>query len=235
MLTLAGAGHAVGEPILIGTVRADYTIGLTDSYGNAVNTLAAGVYDFEIRDESELHNFHLSGPGGVDLSTDVAFTGTAVWDDVVLAASGHYTYVCDPHAYAMKGSFTTAAAPPPPPPPGPPPPAPPPPPPAPPPPAPTPPPPTPPHVHPLEVRGVRISTERRGIARILVARARIDRPAPAKLALVKGRRTRASARKNWLGGGNAIRLRLPRSLAHGRWTAELSVGSLRFRRDIRIG
>jgi hypothetical protein len=102
-----------------------------------------------------------------------------------------------------------------------------------------------PHIHllarplvpqrPLEVKGVKISVERRGPRRVLVARARINRPATARLALARRGRTRASTRKSWVAGLNRIQVALPRPLARGRWTAMLRVGTYRFRRDIRIG
>jgi hypothetical protein len=230
MLALPGGVHAVGEPVLVGTVGPGYTIKLEDSGGNPVTTLPAGTYDVVVHDLSPEHNFHLSGPG-VEKATEVLTTGDTTWEDVVLAAGVTYNYVCDPHAYSMNGSFTTTAGPPPqPPPPGPPPPGPPP-------PGPPPPPspPPPPHVHPLQATGVKIILERRGKQRALVARARITRPAIAKLALQRRGRTRASTRKRWTTGPNTIRIALPRSLPRGRWTAELRVGTLRFKRVIRIG
>jgi plastocyanin len=242
VLTLPGAGHAVGEQQLVGTVGPGETIELEDSAGNPVTSLEPGAYDILVHDLSALHNFHLAGPG-VDQATTVAETGDTTWEDVVLQAGGTYSYVCDPHSPVMNGSFTTGAAPPPPPgppppgpaPPAPPPPGPPPPPlPLPPPPA-APPPPSPPHVHPLHVSGVRISIARRGARRFLVARARIDGAATAKLALARGSRIRSSARKTWRPGLNTIQLRLPRSLPRGRWTAVLQVGNHRFKRTIRFG
>jgi hypothetical protein len=90
-------------------------------------------------------------------------------------------------------------------------------------------------VHPLEVSGVRISVERRGAVRRLVARARVNKPAQARLVLMRGRLIRASARKLWVAGPNTIRATLPGSLRRGRWVAELRVGTSRFRRGIRIG
>jgi plastocyanin len=243
VLTLPGAGHAVGEQQLVGTVGPGHTIELEDSAGNPVTSPVPGAYDILVHDLSSSHNFHLAGPG-VDRATTVAETGDTTWEDVVFQAGGTYTYVCDPHSADMNGSFTTGAAPPPPPgppPPGPPPPGPPPPgPPAPlpplPPPPPAPPPPAvPPHVHPLHVSGVRISIARRGATRFLVARARIDGRATAKLALLRGSRTRASARKTWRAGLNTMQLRLPRALPRGRWTAVLQVGAHRFKRTIRFG
>jgi hypothetical protein len=230
VLTLPGSVHAVGEPKLIGTVRDDFTIDLKHPNGDRVMSVPPGTYDFEIHDESSFHNFHLTGPLGIDLKTEVGDITTVVWEDVVLQPSSTYTYVCDPHFNSMNGSFTTHAPPQPPPPPGPPPPGPPPP--GPPPPAP---PPPPPHAQPLKVNGVKISVERRASKRFLVARARINHPAQARLALVRKGRTRASARKNWAAGLNRIQVGFPRPLARGRWTAMLRVGIYRFKRDIRIG
>jgi hypothetical protein len=229
VLMLPGAVHAVGEPQLVGTVGPDFTITLEDSAGNPVTSLAPGTYDIVVHDLSTLHNFHLTGPG-VNKATEVADEGDVTWEDVVLQASSTYQFVCDPHSTTMKGSFTTGTSPQPPPPPGPPPPGPPPP--GPPPPAP---PPPPPHAQPLEVKGVKISVERRASRRFLVARARINHPAKARLALLRKGRTRASARKNWVAGPNRIQVGFPRPLARGRWTAMLRVGTYRFKRNIRIG
>jgi hypothetical protein len=89
-------------------------------------------------------------------------------------------------------------------------------------------------VHPLQVAGLRISVNRRGGKRWLVARARVNQSALARLALMRGKRVGASARKQWVAGANTIRAAVPARL-RGRWTAQLRVGSLRFRRIVRIG
>jgi plastocyanin len=152
--------------------------------------------------------------------------------------AGSFTYTCTIH-YGMDGRVDVGSQPPQPPPPGPPPPGPPPPgppPPGPPPPPPgSPPPPPPSGVRPLRVTGLKFLVERRGARRALVARARITRAASARLALLRGKRTQVSSRKRWTAGPNTIRTALPRSLPSGRWTAELRVGTLRFKRVIRIG
>jgi hypothetical protein len=248
LLMLPSAARAVGEPRLIGTVSDPSdaaTISLTDGAGKPVMTLDPGVYDITVTDNSSSHNFHLSGPG-LDRWTTVAFKGTEEWNDVVLQAQSTYEYVCDPHAGFMNGSFMTGTASPPPapppPPPGPPPPAPPPP--TPPPPAPPPPPSPPPaspppsppvHLHPLNVQAVRFSVERVAGRRMVVARARVNRPALARLAVLRAGHIRATARKRWAAGANTVRAALPRTARPGRWIAELRVGSLRYRRSIRIG
>ena len=57
-----------------------------------------------VNDQSSAHNFHLTGPGGVDVATDVSGEGEESLD--VTLEAGEYTFVCDPHASQMKGSFT---------------------------------------------------------------------------------------------------------------------------------
>ena len=73
--------------------------------GQAVTELPAGSYTIQVDDKAESHNFHLTG-GDVDEATDVAAVETAEW--TVDLAAGEYTFVCDPHASQMKGSFTVS-------------------------------------------------------------------------------------------------------------------------------
>jgi plastocyanin len=88
-----------------------FQISLRTEAGAAVTDLPAGAYDIEIRDHSDLHNFHLRGPGGVDVSTDVAFIGTRTVQ-VTLQDKARYTFQCDPHFSSMRGTFTTGGGPP---------------------------------------------------------------------------------------------------------------------------
>ena len=97
------------------------TITLRTEAGATVRDVPAGLYVIEVRDHSDLHNFHLTGPG-VDQSTSVGFVGTTTWN-VTLQDRQTYRYVCDPHSTSMRGSFTTGGGPPPAPPPPPPPPS----------------------------------------------------------------------------------------------------------------
>ena len=56
-----------------------------------------------MNDQSGAHNFHLTGPG-VDVSTEVGDEGEESFD--IELQAGEYTFVCDPHASQMNGSFT---------------------------------------------------------------------------------------------------------------------------------
>ena len=98
---------------LVGTVGPGFSITLEDAQGNRVRNLEPGTYDIEVKDLSEEHNFHLTGPG-VDRLTPVGAATTESW--TVTLTNGTYRYNCDPHAATMRGSFTVGATPPPPPP-----------------------------------------------------------------------------------------------------------------------
>jgi plastocyanin len=89
---------------LIGSVASDdFVITLTTEDGQDVTTLPAGDYTLEIVDKSDLHNFHLTGPGGVDVMSEVGEQEDEDYD--VTLEAGTYNYVCDPHASQMSGSF----------------------------------------------------------------------------------------------------------------------------------
>ena len=88
---------------LTGTVGPGFTITLTQG-GKKVSKLKAGTYTIKIADKSNIHNFHLTGPGVNKVVTSVPFTGTKTV--MVKLKKGKYIYQCDPHAASgMKGSF----------------------------------------------------------------------------------------------------------------------------------
>lgn len=87
---------------LAGTVGPGFTITLETSAGEAVGSLPPGGYTIAVDDESTAHNFHLTGPG-VDESTQVSEEGAQTWN--VTLEPGTYSFVCDPHASSMNGSF----------------------------------------------------------------------------------------------------------------------------------
>jgi plastocyanin len=93
---------------LIGTVGSEadadaYVITLMTEDGADVTTLPAGDYTLEINDLSSIHNFHLTGPGGVDVKSEVGEIEDEDYD--VTLEAGTYEFVCDPHASQMSGSF----------------------------------------------------------------------------------------------------------------------------------
>jgi plastocyanin len=96
----ASAGAAL--PKLLGTTGPGFTITLKKT-GKVVKTLKAGRYTLVVSDKSNIHNFHLRGPGLNRAVTTVAFVGTKTI--VITLRKGTYTFVCDPHLSTMHGSF----------------------------------------------------------------------------------------------------------------------------------
>ena len=102
------APAAVQHPkSLVGVVGHNdaFSISLSDEAGNAISNLAAGTYSLTIKDESTIHDFHLTG-AGVDKTTGIGSTGTTTFS--VTFKPGKYTFVCDPHASSMHGDFTVS-------------------------------------------------------------------------------------------------------------------------------
>ena len=100
-LAVAVAPAAAAIPTLKGTVGPSFTITLKKG-ATKVTKLKAGKYKLVIKDLSDIHNFHLTGPG-VNKKTSVGSESTVTW--TLTLKKGTYKYVCDPHATAMKGSF----------------------------------------------------------------------------------------------------------------------------------
>jgi plastocyanin len=94
---------AASGTTLNASVGPGFDISLKDADGADVTTLTAGTYTIEVDDQSDIHNFHLSGPGGVDVATEVGETGTTSWQ--VTFEAGSYHFQCDPHASQMNGDF----------------------------------------------------------------------------------------------------------------------------------
>src|SRR5262245_23301423 len=96
--TLALAAPTVAAPranTLVGTVGPGFTISMNKK------SVKPGVYTVTIHDRSSIHDFHLSGPGGVSRKTSVAGVGTKTW--TVRLSRGTYRFVCDPHHTIMHG------------------------------------------------------------------------------------------------------------------------------------
>jgi plastocyanin len=114
-VVLPGAGRA-DNPVLVGDVGVNdsFSINLVDASGAKVTHLDPGTYTVLVHDHSSMHNFHLFGPGGVDVMTQIGDIGDFTF--TVTLVDGTYRYQCDPHFTFMKGSFTVGTPPPPPPP-----------------------------------------------------------------------------------------------------------------------
>jgi plastocyanin len=101
-LTLTAAAGAAAPPRLVGTVGPGFTITIK-RFNKPLKTLKAGRYTVAVADKSNIHNFRLKGPGLNREITSVSFVGTKTV--VVRLRKGVYTFVCDPHATSMKGTF----------------------------------------------------------------------------------------------------------------------------------
>ena len=113
VLALAGsAGASRAEtPTLTGTVGTNdsFQLVLTDAGGSAVSHVEPGTYTLVVHDRSQLHNFHLFGPGGVDVATPVEDTADTTF--TVTLVDGIYTFQCDPHSFSgMRSQFAVGTA-----------------------------------------------------------------------------------------------------------------------------
>jgi len=105
-----GAGSARADnPVLTGDLFEDsFVITLADASGAKVKHIDAGTYTLVVHDRSVHHNFHLAGPG-VDVATDIVGVGDQTF--TITLVDGVYTYLCDPHAVAMRGCSPLARLP----------------------------------------------------------------------------------------------------------------------------
>jgi plastocyanin len=106
-LALGMPSAFAAETKLRASVGPGFTISLRDEAGNAVRNLAPGVYEIEVEDRSDEHNFHLTGPG-VDIATTVEGVGSQTFK--VTLQDGNYLFVCDPHASSMRGTFSVGTS-----------------------------------------------------------------------------------------------------------------------------
>jgi hypothetical protein len=98
---VAVASASAATPTLNASDGPGFTISLKKG-GKKVTLLKAGKYKIVVKDLSNIHNFHLTGPG-VNKKTGVGPKGNFTW--TVTLKKGTYKYICDPHATIMKGSF----------------------------------------------------------------------------------------------------------------------------------
>ena len=77
-------------PKIKGTVGPGYSLSFRET------SVPAGKYRVVIQDRSTIHNFHLKGPGDINIKTQVEETGRTVWRLDLLP--GTYHAQCDPHS-----------------------------------------------------------------------------------------------------------------------------------------
>jgi plastocyanin len=97
LVALTAVPVFAAPPKLTGTVGPGFTIVM------AKKPTKAGKYTLVVSDKSSIHNFHLTG-AGVNVKTSVAAVGSKTF--TITLKKGKYTFLCDPHASTMKGSFT---------------------------------------------------------------------------------------------------------------------------------
>jgi hypothetical protein len=116
VLVLAGASGAARADnlVLTGDVGANdsFNISLAGPDGSRLRQIDPGTYTLLVHDHSELHNFHLRGPG-VNVATPIESAGD--FSFTVTLTDGTYRFVCDAHSTTMTGTFTVGNPPPPPP------------------------------------------------------------------------------------------------------------------------
>ena len=88
-----------------------FSISIGNAAGVKITRVPVGTYSIDVSDLSAEHSFHLTGPGGVDMATDIAAIGNVTW--TVTFLDGTYTFLCDAHPGTMRGTFAVGAAPPP--------------------------------------------------------------------------------------------------------------------------
>jgi plastocyanin len=96
-LALSGLASAAGRSnTLIATDGPGFTITMNKK------TVKAGTYTIIVHDKSNIHNFHLRGPG-LNKLTSVPRVYTTTW--TVKLKKGIYKFQCDPHATIMHGAL----------------------------------------------------------------------------------------------------------------------------------
>ena len=99
----APMGAQAATPKLVASVGPGFTITLKTAAGKKVTAVKAGTYRITVSDRSSQHDFRLRGPGVNKVLSSVAATGKKTVP--VRLKAGRYTFVCQPHAPAMRGSF----------------------------------------------------------------------------------------------------------------------------------
>jgi hypothetical protein len=81
---------------------AGFKIEMENRAGRKLTSVKAGTYRIKIEDRATIHNFRLRGPG-FNRATSVPGRTETIW--TVRLKPGRYTFLCDPHAAQMRGTF----------------------------------------------------------------------------------------------------------------------------------
>jgi plastocyanin len=101
-LVAVTAAAVLALPVIAATPKLTGTVGPGFTITMAKKPTKAGKYTLVVSDKSSIHNFHLTGPG-VNVKTSVAATGSKTFK--ITLKKGKYSFVCDPHASTMRGTF----------------------------------------------------------------------------------------------------------------------------------
>jgi hypothetical protein len=107
-LPIAASGTPI-VPQLTAKVTAS-SIAVVGADGTRVRVLQPSNYRFIVRDRTTRQNFHLVGPGGLNMRTKVPAKTTVTWSAYL--RPGNYTYRSDKNA-RMRGTFIVTDSPPP--------------------------------------------------------------------------------------------------------------------------
>jgi hypothetical protein len=108
LVAVSGAGAGSAATITPGTklaltVGPGFTISLKTATGKSFTSLKRGSYTIVVKDKGNIHDAHLTAPGGINKKTGVSFVGTVTWK-VKFTKTGTLSFQCDPHASSMHGS-----------------------------------------------------------------------------------------------------------------------------------
>jgi plastocyanin len=79
-----------------------FKIEMKNQANTRLKSVKAGTYRIKIEDKATIHNFRLKGPG-LNKATSVPRKAEVIW--TVTLRKGTYTFLCDPHASSMRGTF----------------------------------------------------------------------------------------------------------------------------------
>jgi len=100
----SGAANSPKTMVMKAVVGPGFNISVTAGKKKGNFVAQTGTYTITVYDKSNIHNFHLVGPG-VNKKTGVGFKGTATW--TLTLKAGKYTFRSDAHA-KLRGTTKVA-------------------------------------------------------------------------------------------------------------------------------